>query len=309
MKKVTKKNNHAGMLREWTDLLTETTSVWFTPERVNKVKEHARNFLSERAKHYYDIDEFGMDPNLVESIRPLFQFLYHEYWRIETIGINNIPSKGKGLIVANHSGAIPFDGIMINMAIFNEHPKSRNVRFLVEDFVYHFPFIGTFISRTGGVRACRENAQRILSKGNLVAVFPEGVKGIGKLYKDKYKLQRFGRSGYVKIAMETKSKIIPTAIIGAEETYPVIAKTTALTKPLGIPYFPISPTFPLLGPLGLIPLPSKWIMIFGKPIDFSKYKPSDANNNLLVHRLNEQIKDEIKKMIKEGLSKRDSIWS
>ena len=303
------KKDYEGLIDEWSGILKEAATSKYASNLFLEASKKIENFFSNRAAHYYDIDEFGMDKTLVESIRPLFQFFYHQYWRLSVYGVENIPNKGKALIVANHSGALPFDGIMLNMAVYNEHPSSRDVRFLVEDFVYHFPFLGTFISRTGGVRACPENAERVLSKGNVLAVFPEGIKGIGKLYKDKYKLQRFGRGGFIKIAMKTKSKIIPTAIIGAEETYPILAKTTALSKPLGIPYFPITPTFPLLGPLGMIPLPSKWIIIFGKPIDFRKYKPSDAKNNLLVHKLNQRIQDEIKKMIEKGLKKRDSIWT
>lgn len=257
------------------------------------------------------MDEFGLDLKLVESLRPIFQFLYHNYWKVEVEGIRNIPLKDRALIVANHSGGLPFDCIMLDMAIYNEHPYSRNLRFLVEDFVYHFPFLGTFITRIGGVRACPENATRLLMKNNLVAVFPEGIKGIGKLYKNRYKLQRFGRGGYVRIAIKSSSMIVPTAIIGAEEIYPIIWKTTVLSKLFGIPYFPATPTFPLLGPLGLIPLPSKWMIIFGKPIDCSKYKKKDADNDLLVFNINYRTRAEIEKMIRYGLKKREKvgIWN
>lgn len=291
MKKTKPKN-------EWSQLLKELSSIWFAPEVLNEVSKYIKRFFKERAEHYYDVDEFGMDPNLVENIRPLFQFLYHDYWNVDVKGVKNIPDKGRALIVSNHSGGIPFDGTMINMAVYNEHPKSRNVRFLLEDFVYHFPHLGTFITRMGGVRACPENTVRLLEKENLVAIFPEGIKGIGKLHKDKYKLQRFGRGGYVKIAIETKTKIIPTAVIGAEETYPILWKTTILSKPLGIPYFPVTPTFPILGPLGMIPLPAKWEIRFGRPIDCSIYKKSDAEDDLLIFRINQKVKSEIQKLLK-----------
>ena len=275
-------------------------------ESISKLLE---NISKKNQENYYDIDEFGMDPTLLNSIRPLFEFLYHKYWQVEVEGIKNVPRSDKGLIVSNHSGGIPFDGTMLNMAIYTEHPEARNTRFLVEDFVYHFPFLGTFISRTGGVRACPENANMLLKKKNLVAVFPEGIKGIGKLFKDRYKLMRFGRAGYVKIALATKSPIIPTAIIGAEETYPIIAKTTLLSKPFGIPYFPITPLFPLFGILGMVPLPSKWIILFGKPIDCSKYKKSDSENELLVHKINQRVRKEIRELIKKGLKKRKKVWN
>lgn len=308
MKRRKNKKGESSVLKECGELFADLTSIWFTPELTSDIGRIIQNYFAKRAEHYYDVDEFGMDPVLVETLRPLFQFLYHHWWRVSTQGIKNIPERGRALIVANHSGALPFDGAMINTAVYNEHPASRDVRFLVEDFVYHFPFLGTFISRTGGVRACPENAERLLSAGKLIAVFPEGIKGIGKPFKDRYKLERFGRGGYIRIAIRSESKIIPTAVIGAEETYPIVFKTTVLSKPLGIPYFPVTPTFPLLGPLGLIPLPSKWLIIFGKPIDCSRYKPSDADNDLLIHRLNEKVRNEIQKMIKAGLKKRGPVW-
>jgi len=306
MRKKTTADNNA---HDWLNLVNNVASTWFTPELVHEVSKKAEKYIKKGKDHYYDIDEFGMDPLLIDSLRPFFQFFYENYWKVDVVGIKNIPAKSKALIVSNHSGAIPFDGIMLNMAVFNEHPKSRDLRFLVEDFVYHFPFLGTFIQRTGGIRACPENAEKLLKVNNLVAVFPEGIKGIGKLYKERYKLHRFGRNGYVKIAIKAQSKIIPTAIIGAEETYPVLAKSTFLSKPFGIPYFPITPTFPLFGPLGAIPLPSKWIILFGKPIDCSQYKKSDANNNLLAYKINQRVRRSIKKMIADGLSKRESVYN
>ena len=288
-------------------LLRELSSIWFTPELAKEVLNYLHQFFAEREEHYFDVDEFGMDPALLESLRPLFQFLYHTYFRVSVEGVKHVPRKESAIIIANHSGGLPFDGTMLNMALYNEHPHSRNLRFLVEDFVYHFPFLGTFIQRTGGVRACPENAERLLKKKNLVAVFPEGLKGIGKLYKHRYQLQRFGRAGYARLAIRSRSTIIPTAVIGAEETYPILWKSTILSKPLGIPYFPVTPTFPLLGPLGMIPLPSKWVILFGKGIDCREYRPKDANDDILIHRINQKVRDQIEKMINKGLKKRESL--
>ncbi|QQR80499.1 MAG: acyltransferase family protein [Deltaproteobacteria bacterium] len=200
-----------------------------------------------------EFDEFGMDPHFKERIKPLFDFLYYDYWRVSVKGLHNIPNEGAGLIVPNHSGTFPYDGAMIAEGIVNDHPSRKDVRFLVEDFVYHFPFMGTFMYRIGGVRACPENCERLLSKNHLVTVFPEGVKGIGKAYKNRYRLQRFGRGGFIKLALRTKSPVIPTAVIGAEEIHPLLHRSTLLARPLGVPYIPITPTFPLLGPLGLVP--------------------------------------------------------
>lgn len=260
-------------------------------------------------KESADVDEFGMDPSFVKKVKPLFDFLYYNYWRVSVKGLTHVPSEGRGLIVANHSGTLPYDGSMIAASVVNEHPSRKDVRFLVEDFVYHFPFLGTFMYRIGGVRACPENAERLLSKEHLVAVFPEGIKGIGKHYKERYRLQRFGRGGFIKLALRMNTPIIPTAVIGAEEIHPLIYKSTLLAKPLGIPYIPVTPTLPWLGLLGLVPLPSKWTIIFGEPIRFDpKYGPKDAENQLLVNKLSEMVRGRIQEMVFEDLKHRHSIW-
>ncbi len=257
----------------------------------------------------FEFDDFGMDPTFVRRIKPIFDFLYYHYWRIGVTGIKNVPNEGRGLIVANHSGTLPYDGSMIAVAVENEHPLRREVRFLVEDFVYYFPFLGTLMYRIGGVRACPENAERLLEKDRLIVVFPEGVKGIGKHFKNRYRLQRFGRGGFIKLALQTGSPIIPTAVIGAEEIHPILYKSTVLAKPLGIPYLPITPTLPWLGPLGLIPLPSKWTIFFGEPLDFHRqYGSEAAEDQLLVNRLSEQVRMKIQEMIAEVLRNRRSIW-
>ncbi|MBI1909068.1 MAG: acyltransferase family protein [Deltaproteobacteria bacterium] len=255
----------------------------------------------------YKVDDFGMDPLFCQKVRPLFDFLYNTYWRVSVSGLQHIPNEGRGLVVANHSGTLPYDGAMIRMSVENDHPSRRDVRFLVEDFVYHFPFLGTFMYRTGGVRACQENAERLLQNEQLVAVFPEGVKGIGKHFKHRYRLQRFGRGGFIKLALRTGSPIIPTAVIGAEEIHPIIYKSTLLAKPLGIPYLPITPTLPWLGLFGLIPFPSKWSIHFGGPILFEEYGPKDADDQLLVNKLSEMVREKIQAMIVEALKNRSSV--
>jgi len=255
-----------------------------------------------------EFDEFGRDPAFEKKLKPFFDFLYYKYWRVSVEGIENIPDRGKALIVANHSGTLPFDGSMIRTALLNNHPSRRDVRFLVEDFVYYLPFVGTWMYRIGGVRAAPDNAERLLNKGHLVTVFPEGEKGIGKSYKQRYHLQRFGRGGFIKLVLKTGAPIIPCAVIGAEETHPLLYRTSFLAKPFGIPYVPITPTLPWLGPLGLIGLPAKWTIIFGKPIDLSEYGKEVTDNELLVHHLSEKVRQTVQEMIREGLKKRRSIW-
>ncbi|MFH0799024.1 MAG: lysophospholipid acyltransferase family protein [Pseudomonadota bacterium] len=253
-------------------------------------------------------DEFGMDPAYIEVLRPFFQFLYHVYFRVDTRGIENIPIKGPAILVANHSGGLPYDGVMIHLAVYNEHTEGRIVRFLVEDFVFDMPLLSGFVSRSGGVRACHENATKLIEKGQLIAVFPEGVKGVGKSYDERYRLQRFGRGGFVRLAMRAGAPIVPVAVIGAEEIHPIIWKSRALARPLGLPFIPFTPTFPWLGPLGLVPLPSKWRIVFGKPVSFDKFSPSDAEDDDLVDRHATRIRRTVQKMIGAELKHRKSIW-
>jgi 1-acyl-sn-glycerol-3-phosphate acyltransferase len=254
------------------------------------------------------VDEFGRDPVYASRIEPILDFLYRRYFRVDTRGLENVPDVGRALLVANHSGTLPYDGALLMYAVRREHQARRDVRPLVEDFVFHFPYLGTFINRIGGVRACQENAERLLESDQVVAVFPEGIKGIGKLYRERYKLQRFGRGGFVKLALRTRSPIVPVAVVGAEEIHPMLTKVTWFAKSLGIPYVPITPTFPALGPLGALPLPVKWYLRFGEPIDVAaEHGPDAAEDRILVNRLAEQVRVKIQSMIDETLRQRRSI--
>lgn len=254
------------------------------------------------------VDEFGRDPNVAARVDPLLDFLYKSYFRVETRGLGHIPDEGRALIVANHSGTLPYDGAMIMHAVKQEHRARRAVRPLVEDFVFHFPYLGTLMNRIGGVRACPENAERLLHQDQLVAVFPEGIKGIGKLYKERYQLQRFGRGGFVKLALKCDAPIIPTAVVGAEEIHPMVTKVTWLSKAFGIPYLPVTPTFPFLGPIGLVPLPTKWFIAFGEPLYFNaEYGAEGANDRILVNKLAEQVRARIQEMLEGLLKTRKSI--
>jgi 1-acyl-sn-glycerol-3-phosphate acyltransferase len=254
------------------------------------------------------VDEFGRDPFVAKRVDPLLDFLYRSYFRVETRGLGHIPDEGRALIVANHSGTLPYDAAMIMHAVKEEHRARREVRPLVEDFVFHFPYLGTLMNRIGGVRACPENAERLLARDQLVAVFPEGIKGIGKLFRERYQLQRFGRGGFVKLALKCDTPIIPTAVVGAEEIHPMVTKVTWLAKSFGIPYIPVTPTFPLLGPVGLVPLPTKWYIAFGEPFYFNtEYGADGANDRILVNKLAEQVRARIQEMIEALLKQRRSI--
>lgn len=254
------------------------------------------------------VDEFGRDPQVASRIEPLLEFLYKSYFRVSARGMGHIPDDGRALIVANHSGTLPYDGAMIMHAVKHEHSAARDVRPLVEDFVFHFPYLGTLMNRIGGVRACPENAERLLDQDQLVAVFPEGIKGIGKLYRERYQLQRFGRGGFIKLALKCDAPIIPTAVVGAEEIHPMLTKITWLAKSVGIPYLPITPTFPALGPIGLLPLPTKWFIAFGEPLYYNaEYGADGAGDRILVNKLAEQVRNRIQSMIDDLLRTRKSV--
>jgi 1-acyl-sn-glycerol-3-phosphate acyltransferase len=255
-----------------------------------------------------EVDDFGLDTVYERRLRPLWDFLYKRYFRVEVEGIENVPSEGRCLIVANHSGTLPLDGVMLRACMRIEHPAARELRWLSEDFIYHLPFVGAFMSRIGAVRACQENAERLLSKDALVAVFPEGVKGIGKLYRDRYRLQRFGRGGFIRLCLRSQTPLVPCAVIGAEEASPMLYRDELLSRALGLPYLPVTPTFPWLGPAGLIPAPTKWRIIFGEPVDVSQYDPSAAEDHVLVARLSESVRTSIQQMLDVGVGQRRSVW-
>ncbi len=206
----------------------------------------------------------GFDPSFIERAAPVLEFLYSKYFRVRLAGIEHVPANGAALLVGNHSGGLPYDGAMLIYALWRQ--LHRPLRTLVANFAFHSSWMRPVVARFGGVRASTSNALQLLERGNLVGVFPEGLRGVGKLYRERYRLTHFGRGGFVRLARTAGVPIIPVAIIGAEEIHPVLRKVTTLARPLGLPYIPITPTFPLLGPLGLLPVPTKWSIQFGAPI-------------------------------------------
>lgn len=270
------------------------------------LRQWGRSGMRKRAE---EVDEFGLDPSYEARFLPFFDFLYKTYFRVEAEGTENIPDEGRCLLVSNHSGGpLPYDGIMLRTTVRREHARQREVRWLAEDFVYYLPFVGAMMNRLGAVRACQENAERLLAGERLVAVFPEGAKGIGKLYRDRYRLQRFGRGGFIRLCLRTETPIVPCAIVGAEEANPMLYRIEYMTKMLGIPYLPITPTFPALGPLGLLPAPTKWRVRFGEPIAFDGYGPEAADDDILVGRLAERVRATIQSMLDRTLASRRSVW-
>jgi 1-acyl-sn-glycerol-3-phosphate acyltransferase len=261
-------------------------------------------FLRRRLTGEYEIDEFGFDRELTDSVfHPLLRPLYRDWFRVDVRGVEQLPASGGALIVANHSGTIALDALMLALAVHDEHPAGRYLRLLGADLVFRMPFISEVARKNGTTLACNSDAERLLSGGELVGVFPEGFKGVGKPYRDRYRLQRFGRGGFVSAALHTRVPIIPVSIVGAEETYPMIGNIKPLARLLGTPYFPVTPTFPWLGPLGLIPLPSKWHIEFGAPIE-TESLADRADDPLVVLNLADQVRETIQQTLHQLLEAR-----
>jgi 1-acyl-sn-glycerol-3-phosphate acyltransferase len=257
----------------------------------------------------YATDEFGFDPDLTDHVLlPLLRPLFDRWFRVETHGVQNVPATGGGLVVANHSGTLPLDAMMATVALHDDHPVRRRLRLLGADLVFDLPFIGSLSRKLGSTLACNEDAERLLTGGELVGVFPEGFKGIGKPFRERYTLQRFGRGGFVTAALRTGAPIIPCAIVGGEETYPMIGNVKTVARLFGLPYFPVTPTFPALGPLGLVPLPSKWLIAFGEPIETASYGPAAAEDPMLVFNLTDQVRETIQQSLYQLLLQRKSVW-
>jgi len=266
-------------------------------------------FMGRRLKGDYPIDEFGYDEELTREILiPLLRPLYERYFRVRTLGINRIPNEGPALLVANHSGTIPIDAVMMQYAVATEHPAERAVRSVGADLVWTTPFVSHLARKTGNAVACDEDAFALLERDQLVAVFPEGFKGVGKGWSERYRLQRFGRGGFIEVALRARVPIIPVAIVGAEEAFPMVGNAKALASLLRLPYFPITPTFPLLGALGLIPLPSRWVIEFGEPIAMDKYPQDAADDKMFVFDLTDSIRDRIQQMVYKGLKYRGGTF-
>ncbi|GIH76320.1 glycerol acyltransferase [Planobispora longispora] len=257
-------------------------------------------FVRRRIAGEYEVDEFGFDAELTDKVLlEIMRPLYRHWFRAETVDVENVPGESGALVVANHSGTIPLDALMLQVALHDDHPDRRALRLLGADLVYQLPLLGHLARKTGHTLACREDADRLLRKGELVGVFPEGFKGVGKPFSERYKLQRFGRGGFVASAIRAGVPIVPCAIVGAEEIYPKIGDLRFLARALGLPYLPITPLFPWFGLLGLVPLPSKWLIGFGEPIRTDEYDPSDADDPMLVFNLTDQVREVIQQQLNE----------
>ncbi|XXF75005.1 lysophospholipid acyltransferase family protein [Myxococcaceae bacterium GXIMD 01537] len=243
------------------------------------------------------LDEYGKDASLVGELAPVLDFLYERYWRVSVQGASHLP-RGAAILVANHSGALPYDGLVMYLALARERPDLSEARWLVEDQIFHAPVLGTLFNRLGAVRACPDNALRLLDEQRPVVVFPEGYQGMSKPFAQRYQLKRFGRGGFVKLALRTGAPIVPVAIVGAEETSPLLGRIPAPF--LGVPYLPVTPPGPL---------PAKWSIRFGEPIGMEGLSPESADDLGEVTRLTERTRESIQGMIQALLRERRGVFA
>ena len=257
----------------------------------------------------YEVDDFGFDPQWTESFLIAFKILYRDYWRVETTGIEHVPATGRALLVSNHAGVLPWDGTMIKTAMFVEHPHPRHVRALVASLFMGMPVLSWFLRRTGQTVGHPDDTRRLLERDELVLVFPEGVRGTGKPFKERYRLRRFGRGGFVATAIRAGAPIIPVSVVGSEEIYPMIADLGPVARAFGLPYLPVTPFWPWLGPLGLIPLPSKWRIQFHPPVHVEAHPPEAADDRTFVMGIADQVRATIQKGVYENLKMRRGVFT
>ena len=256
----------------------------------------------------YEVDDFGFDPQWTESFLIAFKALYRDYWRVETTGVENVPSTGRALLVANHAGVLPWDGTMIKTAVFAEHSHPRHVRALVASQFMGMPVMGWFLRRTGQAVGHPDDTRRLLERDELVLVFPEGTRGTGKSFKDRYRLRRFGRGGFAATAIRAGAPMIPVSVVGSEEIYPMVGDLTPVARLLGLPYFPVTPFWPWLGPLGMIPLPSKWRIQFHAPVEVSHLPATSADDQHLVMAMADEVRSTIQRGIYDNLKLRRGVF-
>ena len=245
----------------------------------------------------YGVDPFGFDPQYLKRYLGLGAWVYRKYFRCESFGVQNLPD-GPALVIANHSGQLPYDGAMISMATFLDREPPRFLRSMVERFVPSMPFVSPFLARCGQILGTPENCRRLLEAGESILVFPEGVRGLNKTWAHRYQLQRFGQ-GFMRLAIEAKVPVIPVGVIGAEEQAPTFFNAAKLGKAFGIPALPLTPG------LGLVPLPTRYRIHFGEPMHFDG-NANDADD--VITEKVDLVKARIQALLDDGVAKRDHVF-
>jgi 1-acyl-sn-glycerol-3-phosphate acyltransferase len=269
--------------------------------RIAEAVEFARRQMAGES----EADQFGFDPEFNSRVlMPVARALYQHWFRVRMKGLAYVPEEGAALVVANHSGVLPLDAIMLQSGLHDEHPAHRNLRLLGADLVYELPGLSQLARKAGHTRACPAGAHQLLSSGELVGVFPEGFRGTGKPFSDRYQLRRFGRGGFAVSAIRARVPIIPCAIVGAEEIFPMLGNAKPLARLLGLPYFPLTPLFPWLGPLGAVPLPSHWIIEFCPPVSTDDYPAGAEEDPAVIAEVTSTVRATIQRKLDELLVER-----
>jgi 1-acyl-sn-glycerol-3-phosphate acyltransferase len=252
--------------------------------------------------------DYGLELGFRSATQPFFRFLYEQYWRVDVTGVEHVPSDGPVLLVGNHSGGIPFDATMLAYALtFEQGGPQRVIRPLYDRFVENLPPVRNAYRKLGGAPASYAVADDLLSRGEAVAIFPEGVDGIAKLYEERYRLGGFSSSA-ARLSYRHRAPIVPFAVVGAEEIYPMIGRSEVLGQAIGAPYLPITPFFPLLGVAGVIPLPSKWAIIFGPRIYLHRERRFRGAGCMDFDTMSERVRRTVQILLQGGVDRRSSIF-
>jgi 1-acyl-sn-glycerol-3-phosphate acyltransferase len=253
------------------------------------------------------LDRHGLDTRFAERLAPLVEFFYATWWRVQVRGIGSVPAAGPAVVVANHAGLVPWDAFVLRHALHRDHPAHRDLRPLLDDRECELPVVGPAAIRAGAVRASPEAAGKILSAGGVVGVFPEGSAAARKPWRDRYTLVHFGRGGFVKVALRAGAPIVPCAIVGSEEASAGISRTGWLAERLGVPLLAANPALRLASAAAL-PLPSRWTLRFGDPVETASLGPAAAEDPATVNRLAEQVRTGIQAMLDEDVASRTSVF-
>lgn len=269
--------------------------------------------LERRSPAYYNKyagkpDEFGYDLATFAKYEPIFRFFFEDYFKIDIRGLENIPNEGGAMLVGNHSGLLPIDAAMMAMAMCNLHSAPRRIRYLITDWFFTLPGVKDWMTQTGQVRATRENATKLLHDGELVGIFPEGIRGVGKTYRERYRLIDF-HPGFVQLAIAEQVPIVPVATLGGDEILPNLMNVRSMAQFLRMPFFPITPAFPWLPfPMAFMPLPVRWLILIQKPIELG-YPPEKANDRKLTLRIAREIQYDIQRDLNKLLRERKSLFT
>jgi 1-acyl-sn-glycerol-3-phosphate acyltransferase len=254
-----------------------------------------------------EIDAYGLDRDLAEGVAPIIDFLYGSWWRVDARDAERVPAEGPVVLVANHGGVLPWDALVLRTALRRDHPARRDLRPLLDEHALGRRISGTLARRLGAVAATPENASQLLEQGGAIAVFPEGSRGSTRPWADRYRIQRFGRGGFARLAVRLGATIVPCAIVGSEETALPMARAGWLSSTLGMPFLTSPPPLPFV-PLGVLPLPARWSLRFGAPIETASMGSEAAGDATRVLELTEHVRSSLQQLLDEDVVARRSVY-